>query len=72
MITELIPHLFFRGFPKSCCTSTNHVVCHSILDKILNDGDIVNVDVTAFKNGWHGIQAKLLKLEKLRSKQKIN
>ena len=47
--------LFYRGFPKSCCTSTNHVVCHGIpTDKILKDGDIVNVDVTALKNGWHG------------------
>lgn len=47
--------LFYRGFPKSCCTSTNHVVCHGIpSDKILREGDIVNVDVTAIKNGWHG------------------
>ncbi len=47
--------LFYRGFPKSCCTSTNHVVCHGIpSDKILKEGDIVNVDVTAIKNGWHG------------------
>ena len=47
--------LFYRGFPKSCCTSTNHVVCHGIpSSKILKNGDIVNVDVTAFKDGWHG------------------
>ncbi len=47
--------LFYRGFPKSCCTSTNHVVCHGIpSDKILKEGDIVNVDVTAIKEGWHG------------------
>ncbi len=47
--------LFYRGFPKSCCTSTNHVVCHGIpSSKFLKDGDIVNVDVTAFKDGWHG------------------
>ena len=47
--------LFYRGFPKSCCTSTNHIVCHGIpSDKILKDGDIVNVDVTALKDGWHG------------------
>ena len=47
--------LFYRGFPKSCCTSANHVVCHGIpSEKILNEGDIVNVDVTAFKDGWHG------------------
>ena len=44
--------LYYRGFPKSCCTSTNHVVCHGIpSDKILKEGDIVNVDVTAYKNG---------------------
>ena len=43
--------LFYRGFPKSCCTSANHVVCHGIpSNKILKDGDIVNVDVTAIKN----------------------
>ena len=47
--------LFYRGFPKSCCTSTNHVVCHGIpSDKILKEGDIITVDVTAVKNGWHG------------------
>ena len=47
--------LFYKGFPKTCCTSTNHVVCHGIpSDKILKDGDIINVDVTAYKNGWHG------------------
>ena len=47
--------LFYRGFPKSCCTSANHVVCHGIpSEKILKEGDIVNVDVTAFKDGWHG------------------
>ena len=46
--------LFYRGFPKSCCTSANHVVCHVIpSDKVLKDGDIINVDVTALKNGWH-------------------
>ena len=43
--------LFYRGFPKSCCTSTNHVVCHGIpADKILREGDILNVDVTAYKD----------------------
>ena len=37
--------LFYRGFPKSCCTSTNHIVCHGIpSDKVLKEGDIVNVD----------------------------
>ena len=52
--------LFYRGFPKSCCTSTNHVVCHGIpSEKILNDGDIVNVDVTAVKDGWHGDTSRM-------------
>ena len=55
--------LFNRGFPKSCCTSTNHVVCHGIpSDKILMDGDIVNVDVTAFKDGWHGDTSKTFEI----------
>ena len=55
--------LFYRGFPKSCCTSTNHVVCHGIpSDKILMDGDIVNVDVTAFKDGWHGDTSKTFEI----------
>ena len=55
--------LFYRGFPKSCCTSSNHVVCHGIpSDKILRDGDIVNVDVTAFKNGWHGDTSRMFKI----------
>ena len=52
--------LFYRGFPKSCCTSTNHVVCHGIpSNKILKEGDIVNVDVTAYKNGWHGDTSRM-------------
>jgi methionyl aminopeptidase len=52
--------LYYRGFPKSCCTSTNHVVCHGIpSEKILKDGDIVNVDVTAYKNGWHGDTSRM-------------
>ena len=55
--------LFYRGFPKSCCTSTNHVVCHGIpSEKILKEGDIVNVDVTAFKNGWHGDTSRTFKV----------
>ena len=63
--------LFYRGFPKSCCTSTNHVVCHGIpSDKILNDGDIVNVDVTAFKNGWHGDTSKTFEIGKASVKAK--
>ena len=52
--------LFYRGFPKSCCTSANHIVCHGIPQKkILNEGDIINVDVTAFKNNWHGDTSRM-------------
>tara|TARA_Y100001970_G_scaffold287687_1_gene412961 strand:- start:1950 stop:2726 length:777 start_codon:yes stop_codon:yes gene_type:complete len=52
--------LFYRGYPKSCCTSPNHVVCHGIpKDKILKEGDIVNVDVTALKDGWHGDTSRM-------------
>ena len=55
--------LFYRGFPKSCCTSTNHIVCHGIpSDKILKEGDIVNVDVTAYKDGWHGDTSRMFKI----------
>ena len=52
--------LFYRGFPKSCCTSTNHVICHGIpRNKNLNEGDIINVDVTAYKDGWHGDTSRM-------------
>jgi len=52
--------LFYRGFPKSCCTSANHVVCHGIPStKYLRDGDIVNIDVTAIVNGWHGDTSRM-------------
>ena len=55
--------LLYRGFPKSCCTSANHVVCHGIpSDKILKEGDIVNVDVTAYKEGWHGDTSRMFKI----------
>jgi methionyl aminopeptidase len=47
--------LNYRGFPKSVCTSVNEVVCHGIPGKRkLNDGDIINVDVTVILEGWHG------------------
>ena len=52
--------LFYRGFPKSCCTSANHVICHGIpADKTLTEGDIVNVDVTVYKDGWHGDTSRM-------------
>ena len=54
--------MLYRGFLKSCCTSANHVVCHGIpSDKILKDGDIINVDVTALKDGWHGDTSRMFK-----------
>ena len=52
--------LFYRGFPNSCCTSVNHVVCHGIpSNKYLSEGDIVNIDVTAIINGWHGDTSRM-------------
>lgn len=47
--------LGYRGFPKSLCSSLNEVICHGIPDStVLQDGDIVNIDITAFKDGVHG------------------
>jgi methionyl aminopeptidase len=47
--------LGYRGFPKSLCSSINEVICHGIPDDtVLQDGDIINVDITAFKDGFHG------------------
>ena len=52
--------LYYRGYPKSCCVSTNHIVCHGIpSEKVLVEGDIVNVDVTAVKDGWHGDTSRM-------------
>ena len=47
--------LGYRGFPKSCCTSVNEIICHGIPDDTeIQDGDIVNIDVTAYLDGFHG------------------
>ena len=52
--------LFYRGYPNSCCTSVNHVVCHGIpSDKVLKEGDILNVDVTAIKDEFHGDTSRM-------------
>lgn len=52
--------LNYKGFPKSICTSINHVVCHGIPgDKKLKEGDIVNIDVTVILNGWHGDTSRM-------------
>jgi methionyl aminopeptidase len=52
--------LGYRGFPKSICTSINHVVCHGIPgDRRLDNGDIVNIDVTVILDGWHGDTSRM-------------
>lgn len=52
--------LGYKGFPKSICTSINHVVCHGIPGpKALRDGDIVNIDVTVILDGWHGDTSRM-------------
>ena len=63
--------LFYRVFPKSCCTSTNHVILHGIPgNRTLIDGDIINVDVTAYKNGWHGDTSRMFHVGKVSVKAK--
>lgn len=52
--------LNYKGFPKSICTSVNHVICHGIPnEKQLKDGDIINIDVTVIKDGYHGDTSKM-------------
>jgi len=58
--------LNYRGFPKSICTSVNHVVCHGIPNdrKVLRDGDILNIDVTVILDGWHGDTSRMFYIGK--------
>lgn len=61
-VQQAIPApLNYRGFPKSICTSVNHVICHGIPSdkKVLKKGDIINIDITVIKNGWHGDTSKM-------------
>jgi methionyl aminopeptidase len=52
--------LNYRGFPKSVCTSVNHVVCHGIpSERVLKNGDILNIDVTVIKDGFHGDTSRM-------------
>lgn len=53
--------LNYRGFPKSICTSINHVVCHGIPDekRVLRGGDSINIDVTVILDGWHGDTSRM-------------
>ena len=58
--------LNYRGFPKSICTSINHVVCHGIPgDKRLQKGDVVNIDVTVILDGWHGDSSRMFAVGKV-------
>lgn len=57
--------LNYRGFPKSICTSVNHVVCHGIPGpKKLSVGDIINIDVTVILDGWHGDTSRMFTIGK--------
>jgi methionyl aminopeptidase len=60
-VQEAIPApLNYRGFPKSICTSVNHVICHGIpSNKKLKKGDIINIDVTVIKDGFHGDNSRM-------------
>ena len=61
--------LGYRGFRHSCCTSINHVVCHGIpSDKVLRNGDMVNVDITYIKNSWHGDTNRMYAVGELKRK----
>ena len=52
--------LYYRGYPKSVCTSSNHIVCHGIpSEKILNEGDIINIDVTTIVDDHHGDTSRM-------------
>ena len=66
--------LNYKGFPKSICTSVNHVVCHGIPgNKILNNGDIINIDITVILNGWHGDTSRMFIIgkESIKSKKLV-
>ena len=57
--------LNYRGFPRSICTSVNHVVCHGIpADKKLKHGDIINIDITVIKDGYHGDTSRMFQVGK--------
>ncbi|MGL4735004.1 MAG: type I methionyl aminopeptidase [Enterovibrio sp.] len=64
--------LNYHGFPKSICTSLNHVICHGIPseDEILKDGDIVNIDITVIKDGFHGDTSKMFLIGEVSAKDR--
>ncbi len=58
--------LHYRGFPKSICTSLNHVVCHGIPgERVLKEGDILNIDITLIVDGWHGDSSRMYPVGKV-------
>ena len=63
--------LNYKGFPKSICTSVNHVVCHGIPGpKILKNNDIINIDITVILDGWHGDTSRMFFIGKKNIKAK--
>ena len=61
-VQKAIPaNVGYKGFPKTICASVNNVICHGIPSdtKILKDGDIMNIDVTVIKDGWHGDTSRM-------------
>ena len=64
--------LGYRGYTKSSCTSVNHVVCHGIPgDRVLADGDIINIDVTVILDGWHGDTSRMYAAGEASTKAKL-
>ena len=64
--------LGYRGYPKSCCVSLNHVVCHGIPgNRKLQDGDILNIDVTCILNGWFGDTSRMYVAGKASTKARM-
>jgi methionyl aminopeptidase len=64
--------LGYRGYTKSSCTSVNHVVCHGIPgDRVLVDGDIINIDVTVILDGWHGDTSRMYVAGEASTKAKL-
>ncbi len=63
--------LYYRGYQHTVCISPNHIVCHGIpSDKTLRDGDIVNIDVTAIIDGWHGDTSRMYEVGQIAPKAK--
>ena len=65
----LIAPLFYKGFSKSICTSINHVICHGIPSyRVLESGDIINIDVTVIVDEWHGDTSRMFPVGKINNK----